>query len=341
MKAALPSLVAVLTLSACSSSPPPAQNPSVLVSTERVTTGSLPATVTGFGRTTPTASGASTLSVAQPGQIAKLGVTLGTAVHTGQPLVMFATAPSARSTYQQAVNALAAARKQRATTAQLLSQQLATRDQLTQADKVVTDAAAALTALQAEGAGYASRMVTAPFDGVVTAVSVAPGDRVPAGAPLITVARLRDLVVTVGINPAERSRLRVGETATLHRLATAQTIAGRVARVDAALNATTRMIDIDLSFPTGLLLPGEAVQADIEVGRVSGWIVPHRAVVTSNGPPRLFQVVRGRAKAVPVTVALSSTATDVVQGPLDPAQALIVDGAYQVSDGDAVRTAGR
>ena len=331
----------LLTMAACGNKPAPtAPAPSVLVTTQSVVRGSVPDTVEAYGSTQPSLNGSLSLSVAQPGQVRQLSITPGQAVHAGQPLVTFVTAPSSRSSYQQAQDALTAAQKQRATTSQLLSQQLATQDQLVQADKAVADAAAALAALQAEGAGQAAQTLTAPFDGVVTAVAVAQGDRTQAGAALVTVARARDLVVAVGVDPSQQSRLRLGQDAVLERLAGGAALHGRVVRVASALNAKTRLIDVDLSFSTGALLPGEAVRAEITVGQVTGWVVPHRAVVTANGAPRIFQAVSGKAKTVPVTLIRSSSKADVVQGPIDPTKPLIVDGAYQVSDGDAVRSGG-
>ncbi|WP_226341926.1 hypothetical protein [Sphingomonas sp. NIC1] len=100
----------------------------------------------------------------------------------------------------------------------------------------------------------------------------------------------------------------------------------------------TKMVDVDLSFPAGALLPGEPMQVDIRTGEVGGWVVPHAAVVTAGGRPRIFQIRGGKAKAVPVVVRLSSDAGDVVDGALSPRLPLIVAGAYQVTDGDAVRS---
>jgi RND family efflux transporter MFP subunit len=311
--------------------------PSVLVSVMIPTQGSLAQTVTAYGSVAPSLNGTQTFSVAQPGQVTGLMVAPGAAVRRGQALAIFVPAPSSRSNFTQAVDAVTAARKQRATTAQLLSQQLATRDQLVQADKAVADAQTALAALQAEGAGSAVQRLTAPFDGVVTNVAVAQGDRTQPGAAILTVARAGGIVVTAGIDPAERSKVGVGQSASLIRLSGGATLAGRVLRVSSALNAKTRLIDVDVAFPSGTLLPGEGMQVAIATGQVSGWVVPHRAVVTAGGPAHVFQVTGIKANAIPVTVLLASDGGDVVTGPLDPHRRLIVDGAYQVSDGNAVR----
>jgi hypothetical protein len=97
------------------------------------------------------------------------------------------------------------------------------------------------------------------------------------------------------------------------------------------------MVDVDLSFPAGALLPGEPMQVDIRTGEVTGWVVPHAAVVTAGGNPK-FSKSRAARRAVPVAVKLASDAGDVVDGALSPRRPLIVAGAYQVNDGDAVRS---
>jgi RND family efflux transporter MFP subunit len=296
--------------------------------------------VVAYGNTGPALNGSHTINMAQPGQVTRLSITPGAAIRKGQPLITFAAAPATRTAYQQALVALWAAKAQRQTTAQLMTQQLATRDQLLQADKAVKDAAATLAALRADGADKAERTLLAPFDGVVTAVAVTEGDRIPAGAPLLTLVQADQLVVTVGVDPRDQPRLHIGQTAVLERLTGGGGIDGQVVRVDSALNTRTRLVDVDLRFPTGALLAGEAVRASIVVGEISGWIAPHGAVVTANGPPHVFQVQSGKARAVPVEISLSSPVADVVQGPLDPAQPLILDGAYQVFSGDSVRSGG-
>jgi RND family efflux transporter MFP subunit len=338
MRAAL-AAGALLTLAACGGTPTPAPTPtpSVQVSVTRARQGSLPSVVTAYGSVAPSVNGTLSFSEPQPGQVTRLMVAPGSTVRAGQALATFVIAPAARSTYNQAASALTTAQKQRGTTAQLLTQQLATRDQLVQADKAVSDAQTALAALRAEGAGSASHTIVAPFAGVVTAVTVAQGDRTQPGAAILTVARTGGIVVTVGIDPALRSELAIGQTATLKRLAGGGTLAGRVIRIDGALNPTSRLVDVDLNFPAGTLLPGEAMQVAIETGQVDGWIVPHAAVVTAGGRARMFQVVSGKAQAVPITLRLSSDKGDVVDGALVANRPLIVDGAYQVSDGDAVR----
>ncbi|WP_150289950.1 efflux RND transporter periplasmic adaptor subunit [Sphingobium estronivorans] len=330
----------LLLLAGCGSSAQqdPTPTPKTLVTTALLRRGSQPEWVTAYGSAMPAVNGAQTLSINQPGQVTSLLVVAGTAVRAGQTLAVFTTAPTAVSAYEQAVTALTTAQKQRSTTAQLLSQQLATKDQLAQSEKAVLDAQAALAALKREGAGVAVRSIVAPFDGVITNIAVAQGDRPQPGAPLITVAHAGDIIATVGIDAAIAGQVHVGQRARVARLNGSPPIVGKVIMTNAILNPRTRQIDIGVAFPAGAFMPNEALKADIAVREVQGWLVPHKAIVTAGGPPRLFQLVGGKAKAVAVKLLLTGDETDVVDGPIDPNRLLILDGAYQVNDGDAVRT---
>jgi RND family efflux transporter MFP subunit len=342
MRPAVIILATLLLLTGCGPSSNPAPSPpSVLVTVAKAIRGSLPDVLTAYGSAAPSLNGSQTLSVPQAGQVTRLAITPNATVHIGQTLVVFTVDPASLSAYRQAVSALAAAQKQRDTIGQLLTQQLATRDQLTQADKAVSDAAAALDAMRQSGGGEAVRILKAPFDGIVSTVAVAQGDRTQPGAALVTVTKGSEIVATVGIDPATRSTVRAGQSVVLERLTGGPAVEGRVVRVDSALNPKTRQINVDITVAVGALLPGEAVQAGIRTGDISGWVVPHRAVVTADGGVHVYQISAGKAVAIPVTVSLAGLEKDVVRGSLDQSRPLIVDGAYQVQDGGAVRVAGR
>ncbi len=299
--------------------------------------GSVTRWITGYGSATPSSNGTVTLSVNQPGQVAALLVTPGAMVRAGQPIVTFAVAPSALSGFESASTTLTAAIKQRDTARQLLAQQLATRDQLAQAEKAVADAQAALTAQRREGAGQPVQTLRAPFDGVVTAIPIAIGDRTQPGAPLATIARQGAIVVTVGIDPAERAHVPPGSAARLTRLSGGDPLIGRAIRIDGQLNPATHLVDVDIGFPAGAILTGEALRVELAAGETTGWLVPHASVVTVDQDYRVFQVSGARARAVSVKLLQGGAPNDVVEGLLDGRLPVIVEGAYQIEDGGAVR----
>jgi membrane fusion protein, multidrug efflux system len=314
-----------------------AQEGTVAVQTEAPRQGTAPDLVTAYGTAAPALDGGMTLSLQQEGRVTALAVTPGEAVHAGDRLMDFGVSAAASSTYQQAVSALALARTQRTHTVQLLGQQLATRDQLAQADKAVADAQAALDALRREGGGQPQQTLKAPFDGIVTSIAVAQGDRLAPGAPLMVLTRLDGLVVTAGIEPADRERVQPGASARLQRLAGGPALQGQVIRVDAAVNPKTRLVDVDVSVPPGSVIAGEAFRAILTTGQIEGWLVPHDAVLLDDSGAYLFQVAGGKAVRVDVSVAGADGDRDVVRGKIDPKAPIAVQGSAQLSAGAAVR----
>lgn len=313
-----------------------ARVPSVLVQTAMPRRGSLPETVTAYGSAAPAVGASMRLSRPRAGRVLAIAVTPGERVQAGQRLLDFAPSAQALSAYQQAVSALALARRTRADTAELLKQRLATRGQMAQAEASVRDAEAALAAQQREGGGRASVAITAPFAGIVTAIPVVQGDRTAPGAALVTLVRAGGLVATVGIEPADRARLRPGDAARLEPLAGGTAIDGRVIRVSGMIDPKTRLVDTDISLPPGALA-GEAFRAVITVGTFTGWLVPRDAVLSDAQGAYLFQLAAGRAVRVAVTRRGTVGAITVVAGPIDPRRPLVTAGNYQLSDGMAVR----
>ena len=313
---------------------------SVLVETRPAIAGELPQRLTAYGSAAPALNGAMTLSIPADGRVMRVLVTPGEAVRAGQALLLFQLSAAASSAVAQAQSALLLAREQQARTARLLEQQLATRDQQAQADKAAGDAQSALDALERETSGKAGPTLTAPFNGVVDTLPVAQGERVAAGVALITVVRHDGLVVTVGVEPSEASRLRPHQRAQLESLGSGpRRLAGTVVRVDHALNPKTRLVDVDIAVE-GELLAGEDFRAGIEIGRLKGWVLPRGAVLDDDTGAYLFQVNGSKAVRVNVQRLGGDDDNVVVSGPLDSARPVVAVGNYQLEDGMAVRKAG-
>jgi RND family efflux transporter MFP subunit len=310
---------------------------SVLVETQPAKLGTIADTLTAYGTAAPAINGGMTLSVQAEGRVMHIAVTPGEAVHKGQTLVEFQLSAAASSTYQQAVTALNAAKEEQARVTRLLGQQLATRDQKVVADKAAADAQAALTALERETGGKPQQTLVAPFDGVVAAIPVNQGDRVAAGAALVTITRHNGLVVTCGIEPSEVKRLKIGQTVRIKPLSgDAEAIEGKLSRIDRSLNPKTRLVDADVVVDDELI-QGQAFRAQIEVGELKGWIVPRDAVLDDDEGTYVFQVAGTKAKRVKVKRVGNDDESAAVEGPLDAKLEVITVGNYQLEDGGAVR----
>ncbi len=329
--------IAALALAACSGSETPeASAVNAAVSTMPVRQGSLPDLVVAYGAAGPAADAALVMNVQAAGRVTQWAVTPGTPVKRGQRLLSFELAPSAVAAYQQALSARKLAETQRAHTAELLAQQLATRDQLEQADKALKDAQANLDALVQQQGSAARLDLAAPFDGTVVTVDAAQGDVLQPGAPLLSVHRGDGLVITVGIERRAMERVKAGANVTLTPLDATAPMHGTVRRVAGALNPHTHQLDVEV-VPDGTPVAGEGFRADIVVGQSQGWLLPRDAVLGDEEDRYVFQVADGKAVRVPVQVLGESDSTSVATGKLDPHRPLVTVGATQLDDGMAVR----
>jgi membrane fusion protein, multidrug efflux system len=311
---------------------------SVLVETVAVQRGSLPETLSSYGTAEPLASNTSSLSLPRAGRIQQIVVRLGQSVRQGDILLTFGVDAAVVMAWDQAVAALGLAREERGHVEQLLKQQLATRSQLAQAEKAVSDAQAALDAQRREGGGQKVETVTAPFDAVVMAIPVNAGDRVAAGASLVTLLRADAIGVTIGVEPSQRGKLKPGETVRLEPLDGGAAVNGTVATVGAMLDAKSRKIEATVAVPRDAVLPGAAFRAIVTTGELTGWIVPRAAVLNDGTNDRIFQLAGRKAAAVAVKIVGTDGDSTVVDGAIDPSRPLITTGGYQLSDGATVRT---
>ncbi len=319
-----------------------AEETGALVRSVPAVRGSEPELAVAYGEAMAASGAPIALSVAQEGEVVAQLVTPGEQVRRGTALLQFRLTAAATSAYRQAESALALARTTERHIAALLAQRLATRDQMAQAQKASADAAAALQALTREGAGQPVQALDAPVDGVVEAFPAAVGDRVAAGTALVTLTPSASLVVTVGIEPRLRTRVRAGQAVRLERLDVAAAGAGPegvVARVDGTINPKTRLVDVDVAVPEGSVIAGEAFRAEIDLGPVAGWVVPHEAVLDDARGNYLFQIKNGHAVRVDVRELLSAGERDVVAGGLVAGRPVVTSGASQLADGAPVRAA--
>jgi RND family efflux transporter MFP subunit len=286
------------------------------------------------------------ISFAHGGQIIGVQVVAGQGVTRGQPLLTITPDPATRSAYQQAQSALTLARGELARTEQLAAQRLATQSQLATARKVLADAQTTLEAQRALGGDVTQEAVSTPADGVVTAIGVGLGDRVAANAVLLNFTPTHALIAQLGVQPEDAARLRPGMPVQLRGVyGTAAVLVGTLTLVGQSADPQTHLLpaQVELSADAGTtLVAGAALKARIRTAEFMAWAVPRAAVLHDEHGDYLFQVEHGQnqqghAKRVDVKLRSPDGDTVGVQGPLDASARVIVLGAYELEDGEAVR----
>ena len=314
------------------------EEPSVQVQLTQLKKGSLPQTVTVYGTVEPSASALRTVMAPAAAIVDQIYVRQGQELDNNAPLLRLSPSPATQAVYSQAESALRVASDLVARTHSMVQQHLATAQQLADAEKSQTDAKVALAALQAQGAGGAN-ILKAPFRAVVTAITTSPGAIVSEGAPLLSVVSPGDLVLKAGAIPAEAAPIAVNDPATITAIGQSGSVSGKVLLRGGMVDPASGTIPIDIALPAGKFLPGQAAVATITTGQVSGYIVPHDAIlVDDQGHPYVVQAPNMTAKQVPVRILDAAGDQDVVEGPLDASAPLVLAGNYQLKNGMKMHT---
>lgn len=318
----------------CSPSEAPEATPSAAVTLTAAKPGQLPRLIRAYGIAEAAIDQSLELSVPFEGHVQHWAVTPGSAVKRGQTLLRFALSPAAQASWQQALGARDLAHTQRDTTAHLFELQLATREQLAQADKALHDAQTTLDTLPHPQGAMLD--ITAPFDGKVSSVDVTQGANLAAGTRLLAVTRQSGLVIHAGIEPRQSAQVQAGEAATLTALDGSATLQGHVVRLSTSLNPASQLVDVYIA-PDTPPMPGTSFRADIHAGDWSGWLLPRDAVIGEGESRHVFQVAQSKAVIVPVSVLGEDQNQVVVQGKLQAALPVVTIGATQLEDGMLVR----
>jgi membrane fusion protein, multidrug efflux system len=317
--------------------------PSVLIETAAPREQVLKQTVQGYGTVTTSDNDVVGVSFLHAGQISRLWVRPSEVVKAGEVLLELSTDPSATLGYQTATAALDFAKRDLARTNTLLAQHLATNAQLAAAQKAVKDAMAAVEVQRKLGNDHNTEMVTAPFNGYVTALTVALGDRVQPNTTVLKLARADRVQVTVGLEPDDAALVRPGMAAEVMPIFTpGKRLNGVVRGATGTINPTTKRLDVwvELVAAEPRLVPGTAVSVNIVLEQHTGWVVPRDAVLRDSKGDYLFQVIGGKAERIPVKTGIETDKYTEIIGRIDTKRPIVTVGNYELQDGMAVREGG-
>jgi len=320
-----------------------AEGPSVQVQVAKAELRTLHETVTAYGRVQPDPDQVASIALPRAGLVGHLWVRLGQPVTADQQLLQLDTAPAARVDYQQAKAAVDYARSDLRRLQDLLTKQLATRDQVASAQKTLQDAEARLQAQSKLGTQLKEEVIRAPFAGIVTQLSVAQGQRVQADTTALLLARRDALVVLLGVEQDDAARMQPGLPVRLNSVFRSDVqVQTQLADVHAMVNPKTRLVDALVPIPkasTANLVIDETMRGVVTLHQERVLAVPRSAVLRDSSGDYLFVVRAGLAHRVAVSTGLEDDGIVAVHGALATGDAVVTVGNYELSDGMAVREA--
>lgn len=186
--------------------------------------------------------------------------------------------------------------------------------------------------------------IRAPFDGVLGARLVAPGDRVDRETPLISLQSVDRLRLVFAVPEIALSVVRVG-TPFHVRVASlpGESFAGEVYFVAPALNTETRQLLLKgwVPNPEGKLRPGLFANIKVEVAHHTGALtVPETAVAYDTRGPHVWRVdAKGSAERVPVEVGIRQNGrAEITSGDLHAGDRVVSAGTHKVFPGATIQS---
>lgn len=148
--------------------------------------------------------------------------------------------------------------------------------------------------------------ISSTRSGVVTAVSVASGDTVTEGSPLITITDADALSLVIHASPSEVTKLKVGQSVQFTPARDAhQSVAGTIQSIGDALDETTRLIPVRaLLNKNERLRAGHYGMAEIIIGEAQAAVHVPRTAVIFEGEQAYIFVRRSETlyRCLPVTI---------------------------------------
>lgn len=208
-------------------------------------------------------------------------------------------------------------------------------------ESAVEEAAARLALARAH---LSECVVTAPFDGVITAVHVRPGDLATPRSPLLEMYAPDSLVIRFSVPEAQGSAVRPG----LRLQATLDALNGRafdaeITRVYPQLDEAmrTRTVEARLTEPAEIV-PHMFARLKLELRRADDAVlVPAEAVLAApTGERYVFVVNQGKAHRQVIEPGIEQERTIQALSGLEPGQRVVVAGQAALRDGQPVRVPG-
>lgn len=178
--------------------------------------------------------------------------------------------------------------------------------------------------------------VTAPFDGVISAVISRPGDLIGGGAPIATIISTAR-TVEAKVSEENFAGLEVGQKASVRFLPYGvQLYDATIVKILPTSDPETQryIVHLDVKIDPDKLVPGITGEVSIVVGeRKAQANIPRRALFGNN----VFVVANGRVELRQVEVGYTSLTTVEILKGLATGETVIVDEIDRFQDGDRVR----
>lgn len=186
--------------------------------------------------------------------------------------------------------------------------------------------------------------IRSPINGVVAERPLYPGEMAAAGAPLLTVMDISQVIARAHIAQPSAAQLKTGDKADVIASEQDQPISGKVSLVSPALDpgSTTVEVWVQAKNPHEKLKPGSSVQVSMLARSVAdALVIPSAALLTAQDGTTSVMVAGSDGHAHQKTVKTGIRDGDRVQivDGLQPTDRVVASGAYGLADNSKITEA--
>ncbi len=177
--------------------------------------------------------------------------------------------------------------------------------------------------------------ITAPISGTITERNVDPGQYIDPSTTLFTLSDLSSLVIETNVDEAYATQITQGQSATLQRVGTTETLPGKVSFVAPRVDTATGGLKVKITPDTLMAAPvGLTVTANIVVEEEpKALTIPRAAMITG---PAVYLLKSGKAVKTAVEVIDWPATRLIVTKGLSVGDVLIAN-ATGITEGEAVK----
>jgi membrane fusion protein (multidrug efflux system) len=225
------------------------------------------------------------------------------------------------------------------------TQQLVSRDAASaaQKDRATAELAVARARVDLARVGLERTQIRAPFDGVVGARQVAPGDRVTDETTLLRIDAIDRLQLSFAITEQGVALARTGAPVEVRvRPYPDEVFPGEVFFVSPSLDPATRRLILKAWVPNQdhRLRPGLFANVDLQIAqRQNALLIPESAVVFDREGTYVWRVQDEVAQRVPIEIGLRKHGRVEVTLGLQAGDTIVTAGTHKVIEGRKLRAA--
>jgi RND family efflux transporter MFP subunit len=180
--------------------------------------------------------------------------------------------------------------------------------------------------------------LTAPIDGLVTDISVNPGQQAPMGVPIATIANTGKMRLTIHVGLKEIEKLKTGKPAEVY-IDSGEPVKAVIVECSKSADPNTRLfrVELEMGNPGGALKPGMYARANVIIDELKNILtVNNQALFSEEGIYKLFVIEDNIAHLRTVELGFSDgEKTQVIAG-LSQGDKIVIVGKSSLRDATPV-----